>query len=139
MRSDIFKKSLGLYVCLLLIAIIFPGADARAQTSRSKITSPLTITGSDQDAECMVANAGTSNVSVNIKLISAGSEIINDDHILMPNWTASVFTTSVASGSDFFCVFNYSGRNSEIRAAARVFDPSGVILFPQRAEATEDR
>jgi len=87
----------------------------------------------------MVANAGTSNVSVNIKLISAGSEIINDDHILMPNWTASVFTTSVASGSDFFCVFNYSGRNSEIRAAARVFDPSGVILFPQRAEATEDR
>jgi len=87
----------------------------------------------------MVANAGTSNVAVNIKLISAGSEIINDDHILLPNWTASVFTTSVASGSDFFCVFNYSGRHSEIRAAARVFDPSGVILFPQRAEATEDR
>ncbi len=139
MRSDIFSKSLGLYVCLLLIAIIFLGADARSQTSRSKITSPLTITGSDQDAECMVANAGTSNVAVNIKLISAGSEIINDDHILLPNWTASVFTTSVASGSDFFCVFNYSGRHSEIRAAARVFDPSGVILFPQRAEATEDR
>jgi hypothetical protein len=139
MRSYIFKKYFGLYVCLLLIAMIFLGADAKSQTSRSKITSPLTITGSDQDAECMVANAGTSNVAVNIKLISAGSEIINDDHILLPNGTASVFTTSVISGSNFFCVFNYSGRNSEIRAAARVFDPSGVILFPQRAEATEDR
>ena len=139
MRSYIFKKYFGLYVCLLLIAMIFLGADARSQTSRSKITSPLTITDTDQDAECMVANAGTSNVAVNIILISGGSEIINDDHTLLPNRTASVFTTSVAPGSNFFCVFNYSGRHSEIRAAARVFDPSGVILFPQRAEATEDR
>ena len=139
MRSYIFKKYFGLYVCLLLIAMIFLGADARSQTSRSKITSPLTITDTDQDAECMVANAGTSNVAVNIILISGGSEVINDDHTLLPNGTASVFTTSVAPGSNFFCVFNYSGRHSEIRAAARVFDPSGVILFPQRAEATEDR
>ena len=139
MHDNIFNKSLGLYVFLIVIAIIFLGADARSQPSRSKITSPLTITDTDQDAECMVANAGTSNVTVNIILISGGSEIINDDHILLPNATASVFTTSVVSGSNFFCVFNYSGRHSEIRAAARVFDPSGVVLFPQRAEATEDR
>lgn len=138
MHINLISNRFILYFSLLVFVIVFSGSDASSQPSKSKITSPLTITNAtDQEAECLVANVGTSNVNVNVVLVSNGSVGVNGDIILEPNDTAG-FQFAADDGDDFFCVFNYSGRHSEIRAAARVVDSSGGLIFPQRAEATEN-
>jgi len=140
MHSNLINRRFVLYFSLLLSVIILSGADSMSQTYRSKITSPLTITNpSDQEAECLVANVGTSNVNVNVILVSNGSELENDNITIEPNKTAAIQTAGGnVVGGNFFRVFNIIGRNSDIRAVAKVVDFSGGFLFPQRAEATED-
>lgn len=140
MHSYLLNKRFGLYFSVLLFVIIFSGVDARSQPSRAKITSPLTIiNAATQEAECLVANVGTEDVTVNVVLVSGGTEEVNDDVVLEPNETAALQFAAVG-GQNFFCAFNYTGMHSEIRAAARVvdLDPSADDHFPQRAEATEN-
>ena len=139
MHSNLANKRFVLFSSLLLLGTIFYSADARSQKLRSKITSPLILVLPDEHRpECIVANVGTSEVTVNVILVSLGIEHMFSDSLL-PNETFSVDTTLVGP-AEFFCKFNYSGNRSEIRAAARVLDVSaaGGTFVPQRAEATEN-
>lgn len=137
MYRYILNKRFLILFSISLITLATTVSDAWSGGLNTFITSPLTITDTaNQNAECIVANVGSTDIRVNVTLISPGSTPLTANNVIVsPNNTFSI-DSALTLPAEFFCKFNYFGNAPMIRGAARVLDFSGGDLsIPQRAEA----
>lgn len=133
------KRSISMFFLSLIVVFSFVlvGTDAFArQTTIS--TSSLMITNSNgQVGECIVANLGTKDITVNIAVVSqsAGRQSLGS-FTLSPD---KIFDVRLNLAPGFFlCTFSYSGNGAVVRANARVADITDEEIFGltiQRSEA----